>query len=54
MFSLIVTAKMDGVHPQGWLTDILARIVLHPVCRLDELLPENLTPSTAALSARAA
>jgi IS66 C-terminal element len=26
MYSLIVTAKMNGVDPQAWLTDILARI----------------------------
>jgi transposase len=27
MYSLIVTAKMNGVDPQTWLADILARIV---------------------------
>ena len=26
MYSLIVTAKMNGVYPQAWLADILARI----------------------------
>jgi hypothetical protein len=26
MYSLIVTAKMNGVDPQAWLADILARI----------------------------
>lgn len=26
MYSLIVTAKMNGIDPQAWLTDILARI----------------------------
>jgi len=54
MYSLIVTAKMNGVDPQAWLTDILARIAAHPAHRLDELLPWNWTPPTAALSARAA
>lgn len=39
MYSLIVTAKMNGVDPQAWLTDILARIAAHPAHRLDELLP---------------
>jgi hypothetical protein len=29
MYSLIVTAKMTGVDPQAWLTDILARIAAH-------------------------
>jgi hypothetical protein len=54
MYSLIVTAKMNGIDPQAWLTDILARIAAHPAHRLDELLPWNWTPPTAAVSARAA
>src|SRR5271156_4323041 len=41
MYSLIVTAKMNGVDPEAWLTDVLARIAAHPVHRLDELLPWN-------------
>jgi transposase len=39
MYSLIITAKMNGVDPQAWLADVLARIAAHPVHRLDELLP---------------
>ena len=39
MYSLIVTAKMNGVDPQAWLADVLARIAAHPAHRLDELLP---------------
>jgi hypothetical protein len=39
MYSLIVTAKMNGVDPQAWLADVLARIAIHPAHRLDELLP---------------
>ena len=54
MYSLIVTAKMNGVDPQAWLADILARIADHPAHRLDELLPWNWTPSTAAFSSQAA
>jgi transposase len=53
MYSLIVTAKMNGIDPQAWLTDVLARISSHPVHRLDELLPWNWT-SESALPARAA
>src|SRR5450432_3530794 len=41
MYSLIVTAKMNGVDPQAWLADVLARIADHPAHRLDELLPWN-------------
>jgi transposase len=42
MYSLIVTAKMNDVHPQAWLADVLARIAAHPVQRLDDLLPMEL------------
>ena len=41
MYSLIVTAKMNGIDPQAWLADVLARIAGHPASRLDELLPWN-------------
>jgi transposase len=41
MYSLIVTAKMNDVDPQAWLTDVLARIAEHPAHRIDELLPWN-------------
>src|SRR4051812_311604 len=54
MYSLIVTAKMNGVDPQAWLADILSRIAGHPAHRLDELLPWNWTPPASAISAQAA
>jgi hypothetical protein len=41
MYSLIVTAKMNDIDPQAWLTDVLARIAEHPIHKLDELLPWN-------------
>jgi hypothetical protein len=54
MYSLVVTAKMNGIDPQAWLTDVLTRIAAHPAHRLDELLPWNWKPQTPASSARAA
>jgi len=39
MYSLIATAKLNGVDPRAWLADVLARIADHPALRLDELLP---------------
>jgi len=54
MYSLIVTAKMNGIDPQAWLADVLARIAAHPAHRIDELLPWNWSPSPSALSERAA
>ena len=38
-YTLIETAKLNGVDPQGWLTDTLARIADHKITRIDELLP---------------
>jgi predicted metal-dependent hydrolase len=43
MYSLIVTAKMNNIDPQAWLTNVLTRIAEHPAHRLDELLPWNWT-----------
>jgi hypothetical protein len=40
-FTLIETAKLNGVDPQAWLTDILSRIADHKINRIDELLPWN-------------
>jgi transposase len=50
MYSLIVTAKMNDIDPQAWLAGVLARIAEHPAHRLDELLPWNWHPATAAVS----
>ncbi|MGY2843561.1 hypothetical protein ACVIWU_006562 [Bradyrhizobium sp. USDA 4509] len=44
---------MNGIDPQAWLTDILARIAAQPAHRVDKLLPWNWAPASA-LSARAA
>ncbi len=38
-YTLIETAKLNGVDPQAWLTDVLARIAGHKITRLDELMP---------------
>ncbi len=40
-FTLIETAKLNGVDPQAWLTDVLSRIADHKINRIDELLPWN-------------
>ncbi len=54
MYSLIVTAKMNGVDPQAWLTDVLSRIAAHPAHRLDELLPWNWKARAVVIPAQAA
>jgi len=35
----IETAKLNGVDPQVWLTNVLDRIADHKITRIDELFP---------------
>jgi len=51
MYSLIVTAKLSGVDPQAWLSDVLRRINDHAASNLDELLPWNSKRRAATLAA---
>lgn len=46
MYSLIETAKLNGINPQHYLADVLARIADHPARRIVELLPWNWLPAT--------
>ena len=48
--TIIETAKMNGLDPQAYLADILARINDHKINRLDDLLPWNWSPLPATLS----
>ena len=41
MYSMIGTAKLNGIDPQAWLADIIARISDLPVSKLPDLLPWN-------------
>ena len=43
-FTLIETAKLNGVDPQAWLTWVLERVADHKINRLDELMPWNYSP----------
>ncbi len=54
MYSLIATAKLNGIDPRAWLADVLARIADHPASRLHELLPWNWNTARAASAAEAA
>ena len=41
IYTLIETAKLNGVDPQAWLADVLARLPDHPAKRIGDLLPWN-------------
>jgi hypothetical protein len=32
-------AKLSGIDPQAWLTNVLSRFAAHKITRIDELLP---------------
>ena len=47
MYSLVETAKLNGLNPQLFITDVLARIADHPARHVADLLPWNWQPLVA-------
>jgi transposase len=45
LYTIVQTAKLNGVNPQAYLKDTLGRIADgHPISRIDELMPWRLPP----------
>lgn len=47
IYSLLGSAKLNGIDPEAYLTTVLRRIADHPINRIEQLLPWNLIAATA-------
>jgi hypothetical protein len=43
MYSLVGAAKLNGIDPESYLRNVVSRIAEHPINRIEELLPRNLS-----------
>ncbi len=51
IYTLIETAKLNGLDPEAYLREVFSRIADHPINRIADLLPWNLSPRSATLAA---
>ena len=50
IYSLLGSAKLNGLDPELYLQHVLARITDHPINRIDQLLPWNVSIKAASTS----